>query len=737
MVNILIERFDIAGYTRISVDDELDRDNVSIENQKAIIQDFVKQKFPGSTLTFYEDRDRSGYTFEQREGYQAMRRGLMGHKYDILIVKDFSRFSRRNSRGLVELEDLRDAGVRIISIGDGIDFPNDDDWLKIQFQFLLNEMPVTDTSKKVRSVVRRRQQDGEWLCAAPYGYILNKQKQFEVVPTEAEVVRQIFRLYNDQGWGYKKIANHLTDQGIPTPRLSEQLRKEAAGAECRRPVKRAWAIVTVQGILDNDFYIGTLRQGKYTRAKINGKDIKRDEVEQIVIENHHQPIIDYRTFATTRALRQQRTRSNYRGQKKNDNVYSGFLECGDCGAPMFAMSRSDLRPAYTCGTYHRRGLSGCTSHHIRVDKLDELLKAYVRKVKDSSQSMLERLNEDLSREREDVAETERSAANLEDILADLQEELKATKRQRVRDLMKHPERESILEETYDELEADLMGRIQGIQNQLRMATDKRNTILQVNRVAKTALEVFDDILNKEHLDRQDLQLIIEKIKVYEDHLEIQLKADIDAILHAGTLPAEEPEAAAAMAAVQGDTVNFKGGMGQMEPVTLVQASSKRPDKVFHANVVSDGDPLEIYTDKDGGVIFKKYSLMGGITEFAGQLCDTLNRTTGHLTIITDRDNCIAATGAPRRELLERAISPELERLMEGRQIYQHKAGETAIPLLAEDGRFFLSTAAPILSEGDVLGCVVFASQGEEPEGGEVDYKLAQSIAGFLGRHMEG
>ena len=65
-----------------------------------------------------------------------MRRGLMSHKYDILIVKDFSRFSRRNSRGLVELEDLRDAGVRIISIGDNIDFPNDDDWLKIQFQFL-------------------------------------------------------------------------------------------------------------------------------------------------------------------------------------------------------------------------------------------------------------------------------------------------------------------------------------------------------------------------------------------------------------------------------------------------------------------------------------------------------------------------------------------------------------------------------------------------------------------------
>lgn len=590
----MIERFDIAGYTRISVDDELDRDNVSIENQKAIIRDFVKQRLPDSTLTFYEDRDRSGYTFEQREGYQAMRKGLMGHKYDILIVKDFSRFSRRNSRGLVELEDLRDAGVRIISIGDGIDFPNDDDWLKIQFQFLINEMPVTDTSKKVRSVVCRRQQDGAWLCAAPYGYILNQQKQFEVVPTEAEVVRQIFRLYNEEGWGYKKIANHLTEEWVPTPRMSEQLRREAAGAECKRPVKSAWAIVTIQGILDNDFYIGTLRQGKYTRAKINGRDIRRDEVEQIVIEHHHQAILDYRTFAVTRALRQQRTRANYRGVKKYDNAYSGFLVCGDCGAPMFAMSRADLRPAYTCGTYHRRGLSGCTSHHIRVDKLDELLKAYVGKVKEGSAAMLERLNRDLAREEEDVAETERSAANLEEILLSLQEELKATKRQRVRDLLRHPEQEEILEETYGQLEADLVARMEGVQNQLRMATDKRNTILQVNWVARTALEVFEDILSKEHLDRQDLQLMIEKIKVYEVHLEIRLKADIDAILRSGTLAQGRPEAAAAMAALPGESVNFKGRMGQIAPVTLVQGAKKRPDKVFHANVISDGEPLEIF-----------------------------------------------------------------------------------------------------------------------------------------------
>ena len=733
----MTESFDIAGYTRISVDDELDRDNVSIENQKAIIQDFVKQKFPGSTLTFYEDRDRSGYTFEQREGYQAMRRGLMSHQYDILVVKDFSRFSRRNSRGLVELEDLRDAGVRIISIGDNIDFPNDDDWLKIQFQFLINEMPVTDTSKKVKNVIRRRQADGKWICAAPYGYIVNKRQEFEVVPTEADVVRTIFRLYNEEGWGYKKIANYLTDQGVPTPRMAERDRKEAAGEEYGRAVKPVWAIVTVQGILDNDFYIGTLRQGKYTRKKINGKDVRRDEDEQIVIENHHQAIIDYRTFATTRALREKRSTSHYRGVKKYDNTYSGFLVCGDCGAPMFSLSRSDLKSAYTCGTYHRRGLKGCTSHHIRADKLDELLKAYVRQVMDHSSEMLQRLNEDLAHEQEDVAGTEQSADHLAQVLEELQEELKVTKRQRIRDLMKHPDQEELLEQTYDELEEDLQKRIEGIGHQIELLSDKRNTIIRVNRAAKTALEVFGDILRKDRLERRDLELIIRQIKVYEDRLEIQLQADVDSILRSGTLPEKtDGEAVAAMAEISEDTVNFKSGMGHISPVTIVQEAKQHPDKVFHANVISDGDPLEIYTSREGEVIFKKYSLLGGVEDFATELCETMSRSTGSVCAVTDRDTVIAVAGGGKRELMGKRITPELEQIMESRKIYQY--GGDGRPLQVTEGNDSLLTAvaAPILAEGDLLGLVLFVSSDPAAVTGDTEYKLAQTIAAFLGRHME-
>ncbi len=716
----MTETYNIAGYCRISVDEELDRDNVSIENQKAIIRDFVNRRFPGSTLTFYEDRDRSGYTFEQREGYQAMRKGLIHHQYDILVVKDFSRFSRRNSRGLVELEDLRDAGVRIISVGDNIDFPNDDDWLKIQFQFLINEMPVTDTSKKVKNVIRRRQADGKWLCAAPYGYIINKQKEFEVVPTEAEIVRQIFDLYNNQGWGYKKIANYLTEQGIPTPRMSEQMRKEAAGEPTSRKTKAAWAIVTVQGILDNDFYIGTFRQAKYTRAKINGKDVKRDEEEHIVIENHHQPIIDYRTFATTRALREKRSTANYRGVKKYDNVYSGFLFCGDCGSPMFAMSRRDLSAAYTCGTYHRRGRAGCSSHHIRVDKLDELLKIYVRRVMEHSHAMLEELNAELNREQADVLETEQSADRLAQVMEELRQELKATKRQRIRDMVKHPEQEELLAETYDELEGDLQKKIAGLEHQITLLSDKRNAMIQVNRTAKNALDVFQDILGKDHLERNDLELLIQRIRVFENRLEIQLYPDIDALLHVNA---------------REEAVNFNSGTENSEN-TLIQSSKNHEDKVFRVHVISSGDPLEIYTEKDGGVIFRKYSPMGDLQELASQMCESVSAATGHITAIADRDGIIALHGAPRKELLDKPNSPELEKLMEQRTNYLYKSGDSPIRAALGDEKYRLGAASPILSQGDLMGSVLLLLGENDQPLLPGDQELTRAVAGFLGKQME-
>jgi len=714
----------VSAYTRISVDIEQDKDNTSIENQKQIISDYVVEHFPTAQLDIYVDRDRSGYTFEQREDYQRMRPKLMSGESKILIIKDFSRFSRRNSYGLVELETLRDAGVRIISIGDGIDYPTKDDWMLIQFKFLMNEMPVTDTSKKIKAIIQNRQKNGKWVCAVPYGYRITNTKEmtYEIDPPAAEVVREIFRLYNN-GWGYKRIANHLTDQGIPTPRANEIAAKEAAGQSTKLKAKSDWSIISVSGILSNDFYIGTLRQKKYTRAKINGKDKPVDASEQVIIENAHTPIIDHRTFTYTQEQLKHRSKSNYRGEKKYATDYSGFLFCGDCGSPMFSMSRPDLAPAYTCGTYHRRGLKGCTSHHIRVDKLDELLKRYVQVVRDNSASMMEHLKAAIKQQPEREAQLGDAIVSLEHQLSDSKEQLKTLYKRKLIDTMgKSPEQTAIVEEIYADLEAELTSRIAGLEKQIDQNIDNRNHLLQTNRAAKTVIDVFNDILAKPKLDKQDISLIVDRITVYETHIDIQLKADIDGLLTTGVW--ENPE-------------NFPQDSKDIEPTTLVQSSAKRPDKVFTVNVISSGDPLEIFTDKEGGVVFRKYSLMEGLSDFAGILCDSLNRSTGRVTVITDRDSCIAVSGAPRRELLEKAVSPELEGLMEERKIYQYRSGSPVIPLFAGgEGGFAVDTAAPILSEGDVLGCVLFlAASGQQP-GGEVEYKLSQSIAAFLGKHME-
>ena len=160
-----------------------------------------------------------------------------------------------------------------------------------------------------------------------------------------------------------------------------------------------------------------------------------------------------------------------------------------------------------------------------------------------------------------------------------------------------------------------------------------------------------------------------------------------------------------------------------------------PKEIRRTMRIREGDPLEIYTEKDGEVIFKKYSPMGELSDFAGQMCDTISKTTGTPVAICDRDSFIAVCGAPRREIFSKQISGELEQIMEDRQVYQRKQGEKGV-LLIDDGASYCATvAAPILSGGDVMGCVVFFTTGDGITG-EVEYKLAQTVATFLGKQME-
>ena len=159
-----------------------------------------------------------------------------------------------------------------------------------------------------------------------------------------------------------------------------------------------------------------------------------------------------------------------------------------------------------------------------------------------------------------------------------------------------------------------------------------------------------------------------------------------------------------------------------------------PKEIRRTLRIREGDPLEIFTDKDGGVIFRKYSQMGDVSDFAGQICEAMGRSSGLAAVITDRDSIIAVGGVPKRELMEKRISHPLESLMEQRKTYQAGTGEP-VALCADADKYTVCTAVPILSEGDVLGCVVLAASGEG-RAEERDLTVAQTIATFLGKHME-
>jgi AbrB family transcriptional regulator (stage V sporulation protein T) len=159
-----------------------------------------------------------------------------------------------------------------------------------------------------------------------------------------------------------------------------------------------------------------------------------------------------------------------------------------------------------------------------------------------------------------------------------------------------------------------------------------------------------------------------------------------------------------------------------------------PKEIRRTMRIREGDPLEIYTDKDGEVIFKKYSPVSELSDFSGAICESLYKSGDAVAIICDRDTVIACAGAPKKELQDRRISEELTTSMESRKLDRGGDGPP-IPLFDGDTERIVSVSAPIISEGDLMGCALFVTRrGEAPT--EVQAKLVATVASFLGKQME-
>lgn len=165
-----------------------------------------------------------------------------------------------------------------------------------------------------------------------------------------------------------------------------------------------------------------------------------------------------------------------------------------------------------------------------------------------------------------------------------------------------------------------------------------------------------------------------------------------------------------------------------------------PKEIRKTLRIREGDPLEIFTDKEGEIILKKYSPIGELSEFASQYAETLAKTTGHIACISDKDTIIAVAGAPKKEYLEKSVSSEIERLMENRVTWSAKnQDEKHLPVLltdSDDKKYTSQVIWPIIAEGDTIGTVMLLSTEPNKRMNDVELKVAQSAAGFLGKQME-
>ena len=165
-----------------------------------------------------------------------------------------------------------------------------------------------------------------------------------------------------------------------------------------------------------------------------------------------------------------------------------------------------------------------------------------------------------------------------------------------------------------------------------------------------------------------------------------------------------------------------------------------PKEIRKTLRIKEGDPIEIFTDREGQIILKKYSPIGELSEFATEYAETLSKTTGHIACITDKDTIIAVSGGSRKEFLEQNISEELEQLMEDKEIYTSKENSNvSMPNTRNDNserKYNSQVVYPIISNGDTIGTVILLSKESNTKMNEVEKKVAQSAATFLGSQME-
>ena len=379
--------YDVGIYCRLSNDDERSGESVSIENQKLLLEQYVKTQ-GWNQVDVYIDDGYSGTNFE-RPGVQRLIKDAKNKQINLILVKDLSRFGRNYIEFGQYIDYLFPSiGCRFVALNNGIDTMNQDGSTDMMcFLNLFNEFYCRDTSKKVKAVKRACAENGKFMGTYPaYGYRRDPVDKHHLIIDEetAPVVRQIFSM-RSAGIGYRGIAEALNGKELPPPGTLYYLRN---GQTDPRNVSHKWTDSTVSAILRNEVYIGNLVQGKCgTISYKNKKLIAKPKETWIRAASTHEPIISRDLWDCVSQINRQKIRKSPTADGIKSMV-SGLIYCGDCGNKMrnqverftYQDGRAGRYSSFVCGNYARSGKSACTAHTIYESALLQILSSQLSRL---------------------------------------------------------------------------------------------------------------------------------------------------------------------------------------------------------------------------------------------------------------------------------------------------------------------------------------------------------------------
>ena len=367
-----MERWNTAGYLRLSREDGDKAESDSIANQRKLLAQYLDDHPELRLVSFYQDDGYTGTNFD-RPAFRRMEADIALGRINCVLVKDLSRFGRDYIEVGRYLERVFPAaGVRFIAVGDQVDSLQGRYDMLLPIRNLFNTQYARDISDKVRSAIRAKQQRGEFVGAfACYGYRKDPADHSRLLidPPAARVVQRIFTLF-EQGYGKIRIAKLLNAEGVPSPSMYKELMGERYHNGRRLSQTVYWTYATIHRILQNRMYAGDMEQGRSFRPVMHGGARQRDRKDWTVVPRTHEAVIGREQWERVQALLARRARQPSFGQPLSP--FAGFLRCGDCGRAMVRTSRSG-KIVYTCGSYRRYGPAACSPHSVPQSLLEAVI----------------------------------------------------------------------------------------------------------------------------------------------------------------------------------------------------------------------------------------------------------------------------------------------------------------------------------------------------------------------------